>query len=385
MKQSASRAALRRTLALGTAGLTLVASCVLPQSDFASPQQGELAISILRAELSDWIGCAEKTLAPSTRFILGQSPLLSAARAAVLPEIERTAAAEDSEEKEGIVIDAVDEPAVDHATAAESDNGVAAKTIHPTNPAGYLTWKDVYITNSTEYALDLEALMATRPAAIFTDEMPQVLILHTHGTEAYTPAPGEEYAQSTACRTLDAEYSVVRVGDEIAAVLEEAGISVLHDRTMYDAAGYSDAYARAEQSIAAYLETYPSIHFVLDIHRDAIEDSDGTAYKVISPVSGQNAAQMTLVVGSDGSGAAHENWRENLKLAVLLQQHIAEQYPTLMRPMYLRNSRYNEHATTGSLLLEVGAAGNSLGEALYAAQLFAEQFVAVIQTLRVQE
>ena len=69
-------------------------------------------------------------------------------------------------------------------------------------------------------------------------------------------------------------------------------------------------------------------------------------------------------------------------MAVLLQQHLTERYPTLMRPMYLRNSRYNEHATTGSLLVEVGAAGNSLDEALYAARLFAEGAVEVFETLR---
>ncbi len=86
------------------------------------------------------------------------------------------------------------------------------------------------------------------------------------------------------------------------------------------------------------MKKYPSIHFVLDIHRDAIEDSDGNTYKVISDVNGKNAAQLSIVVGSDGSGLPHGHWQENLKLAVLLQQNLLEDYPTLMRPMYLRNS-----------------------------------------------
>ena len=64
---------------------------------------------------------------------------------------------------------------------------------------------------------------------------------------------------------------------------------------------------------------------------------------------------------------------ENLKLAVALQNDILQDYPTLMRPMLLRNSRYNQHATTGSLLLEVGAAGNSPEEAALAGRLFARQ------------
>ncbi len=136
----------------------------------------------------------------------------------------------------------------------DNDNGVPAKTIHPTNSAGYLVWKDVYISNTTDYNVDLDALMKTRPAAVFTDEMPQILILHTHATESYTMPEGQEYNDDGATRTEDTDYNVVRVGDEIAEVFEEAGISVLHDRTLYDAAGYNDAYDRAETSIQAYLE-----------------------------------------------------------------------------------------------------------------------------------
>ncbi len=38
----------------------------------------------------------------------------------------------------------------------DNDNGVPAKTIHPTNSAGgYLVWKDVYISNTTDYNVDL--------------------------------------------------------------------------------------------------------------------------------------------------------------------------------------------------------------------------------------
>ena len=49
-----------------------------------------------------------------------------------------------------------------------------------------------------------------------------------------------------------------------------------------------------------------------------------------------------------------------------------------MRPLLLRNSRYNQHATTGSLLVEVGAAGNSPEEAVLAGRLFAERMAEVL-------
>ena len=106
-----------------------------------------------------------------------------------------------------------------------------------------------------------------------------------------------------------------------------------------------------------------------------------TEYKVVSSIDGVGtAAQLTLVVGSDGSGLPHPNWMENLKLAVALQEDLLTSYPTLMRPILLRNSRYNQHATTGSLLVEVGAAGNSPEEAALAGRLFAQRMVEVLES-----
>jgi stage II sporulation protein P len=83
-------------------------------------------------------------------------------------------------------------------------------------------------------------------------------------------------------------------------------------------------------------------------------------------------------MGSSGGGLAHPNWMENLKLAAALQEDLLTEYPTLMRPILLRNSRYNQHATAGSLLVEVGAAGNSPEEALLAGRLFAARMAAVL-------
>ena len=56
----------------------------------------------------------------------------------------------------------------------------------------------------------------------------------------------------------------------------------------------------------------------------------------------------------------------------------ADTSSTLMRPMTLRNSNYNQHLTTGSMLVEIGTAGNSLDEALRAARLFAAGFAQVV-------
>ena len=264
------------------------------------------------------------------------------------------------------------------AAPAAADNGVPAKTLIPTDPSGYTVCGLVYISNSTSHALSAPELQ--RPfAAALGEEGPQLLILHTHGSESYTPVPGTEVVWSGDYRTTDYRYNVVKVGDEMAEVFAQAGISVLHDRTLYDYPSYTGAYDRALAAIQKYLERYPSIRFVLDVHRDAIEDGQGNQYKAVSEIESVGVpAQMSLVMGSDGSGLEHPQWLENLRLAAAVQQDILEHYPTLMRPVLLRNSRYNQHATTGSLLLEVGAAGNSPEEAVLAGRLFAERMSAVL-------
>ena len=76
--------------------------------------------------------------------------------------------------------------------------------------------------------------------------------------------------------------------------------------------------------------------------------------------------------GSDASGLEHPNWRSNLALALYLQEAVGRKHPTLMRPVTLVQQRYNQHLTTGSLILEVGSSGNTLQEALAAIRLFAD-------------
>ena len=259
-----------------------------------------------------------------------------------------------------------------------ADNGVEARTLIPSSPEGYVVSNGVYISNRTEYPLDASLFDGSFAAALPEEEGPQILIVHTHGSEAYTMPPGQEYEPSGESRTTDTSLNVVRVGDELAKTLEEAGLTVLHDPTLHDYPEYSGAYGRSLDAVNAYLAEYPTISFVLDIHRDAISDAEGTPYKVVSGVAGLNAAQMSFVIGTDGGGLEHPEWRENLKLAAAIQQRLTGDYPTLMRPITVRNSRYNQHTTPGSLLVEMGAAGNSLDEALLSARLLGKALAETI-------
>ena len=97
------------------------------------------------------------------------------------------------------------------------------QTLGPSSGRSYDQAEGVYISNPTSQSVDVAALAAAPVEITLPEEGPQILILHTHGTEAYTPAGEEDAYQPTdPYRTLDTGYNMVRVGDEIAAALEEA-------------------------------------------------------------------------------------------------------------------------------------------------------------------
>ena len=222
------------------------------------------------------------------------------------------------------------------------------------------------LRNGTDREVDIAMLMGEPLTQRLSAAGPQILIIHTHGTEAYLPAAGEEYTPSDPYRTTDPERSVIRVGDALCSALEEYGLRVLHDRTLYDYPSYAGSYERAAASIEAYLAEYPDIALVLDVHRDAIGD-ESTVYKTCA--AGSGTAQVMLVCGTD-EYLEHPLWRENLKLALAMQAAAMSANGALMRPIHLAPERYNQQYTTGSLIIEVGTNGNTLSEALAAAELF---------------
>ena len=354
---------------LAAAVLWLVSVCAGSDDLSAAAEavhQSGLARRLVQWELGGLFRAADSLSLPAA-LALEQSPQLARARY----EIETAGREEPVETPQ--VLDAEDDPSP--APAAEEKpaetGGDMARTLAVTTEDGYVRVGDVFIKNTSRQTVEDIAFDGTFAAKLGADA-PQVLILHTHGSEAYTMPPGEEYEDTGSFRTADASVSVIRVGDELARVLSGYGISVLHDRALYDDPEYNGAYYRAEDAIEAYMEKYPSIGFILDVHRDALEDKAGHQYKVVTRED-PDCAQVSLVMGSSWEG-----WQENLKFAVAVQQHLTERYPTLMRPLTLRNSDYNEYFTPGSLLVEIGAAGNSLDEALKAVRVFGEGFAEVV-------
>lgn len=262
-----------------------------------------------------------------------------------------------------------DDPLLPTGTPVETETTAPVEsedspTIIPTTISGGMVLK-----NNTSYEIDVAELLKKGPILKLDASEPQVLIIHTHSSEAYSPAGLDRYKSSGNTRTQDNNYNVIRVGTELERVLKESGINVIHDCGVYDYPSYAGSYSRCEEAIRGYLEKYPSICIVFDLHRDAL-GTDDVIYKTVATEDGVCASQIMMVLGSDDSGLEHPNWTSNLRLALYLQNEILKKYPSLMRPVTLVPYRYNQQLTAGSMILEVGCNGNTLQEALAAIRLF---------------
>ncbi len=229
----------------------------------------------------------------------------------------------------------------------------------------------VRVKNINKTKIDVAKLLGQKADLSVSRQDPCVLIFHTHTTESYQYLDRTFYTAGFPTRDSDPGRNMIRVGDEICAQLEEMGFAVIHDTAIHDAR-YTGAYERSRAAIQSYQKQYPSLQVLLDIHRDAIQQSDGTKLKPVATIGGKKAAQVMIISGcqEDGNGVTDfPDWKQNLVFALLLQQKMEQTFPGLTRPVFFSPRRYNMHLSHCSLLLEVGSDSNTLEEACYSGRL----------------
>lgn len=393
------RTARRRILALSAAAATLWTigrTANWSALGHALPDSAQLSSALLELELGGRWQPA-KALDGWTELVVEQTPLLSGKREAVEawqtaaqeqadtsvpteePEQEPAESSAESVPAESVSVEP--QPEASSASAVPAGSAEATDTVSsdtsekaarsPQKPVGP---GDIAIENNTQSIHpQVKKLWSKKPSLTLApaEDGPQILILHTHATEAYTMADGDDYEETDPTRTTDEHYNVIRVGEEMQTVFESMGLSVIHDKTTYDYPGYSGSYARSLAGAQEYLDKYPTIQVVLDVHRDAIIDKKGKTYSKTTTLNGEETAQVMLVVGSNESGLKHPYWKRNFTLALKLQKAMLEVDRSFPRPINLRAQRFNQHLRTGSVLVEVGTSGNTLRQALAGARRFA--------------
>ncbi len=231
------------------------------------------------------------------------------------------------------------------------------------NPRYTDEYNGVFINNGTNYQLTQE--MLTPDVEVNKNK---VAIYHTHTCESYTPTEKYQYIASGNFRTIDLNYSVSRVGDELEKALNSYGCTVIHDRTYHDYPAYNGSYSRSLITAQNMLSANPDAEIVIDLHRDAIADE---TYGPRVKIGDEYVSQLMFVIGTDGANSAHTNWLQNLKFAIKVQQKANELYPGLFKPIILRNSEYNQHVAKAACIIEVGSTGNTLEESMGAMKYLA--------------
>ena len=216
--------------------------------------------------------------------------------------------------------------------------------------------------------------------SINLDGEPQVLIIHTHTTESYEQDNDGYYDTRFDGRSLCPANSVVGVGAALAQTLADNGICVIHDGTVFDDPLYENSYSRSRERIEQILSEYPSIKIVLDIHRDGISDGDARIAPVAETDSG-TAAQIMIICGCDDGSGILPDYMKNLRFAIYLQKGIERDNPGLTRPLLFDYRFYNQDLTAGSLVIEIGALGNSREQAVLSARLVGESIASMLKKL----
>ena len=127
-------------------------------------------------------------------------------------------------------------------------------------------YETVQIKNESEYSLT-ESMVTPN---IKYSNCKDIIIYHTHTCESYTQTEDSQYAETGNFRTTDLNYSVARVGTELANYLAGKGYTVIHDTTFHDYPAYTGSYNRSLTTVTNLLNSYPSVDCVFDIHRDAL-------------------------------------------------------------------------------------------------------------------
>lgn len=222
----------------------------------------------------------------------------------------------------------------------------------------------VGINNATE--LDLSQYIENEQ--IKMDNKKDILIYHTHTTEAYN----ENYEKTEDGKTLNSNYNMLKIGTTFTQKLKEKGFSVIHEQTYHDKDGVDSAYDNAKKTVEQNLENNKNIEMLFDVHRDAyIEGMNKQNY---IEIDGKKVANLRFVIGT-----AHDNWKNNLKWAITIQKKADEMYPGLFKDIYIYDNNYNQSLSKYATLIEVGNDKNTIEEAKLSVEYLAEIIAKVIE------
>ncbi|MCR3758208.1 stage II sporulation protein P [Clostridium felsineum] len=191
---------------------------------------------------------------------------------------------------------------------------------------------------------------------------PEILIYHSHTTEAYKPYPAD---------SLNPTQSVCAVGDELVKELgDKYGIYAINDKTVHNVVDYNKSYTRSGETLDRYLKQYGDFKMIIDMHRD----SDVPKSKVTARINGEDVAKFMFVMTRK-----NPHFDKNMALVNGLVSICNKDFPGIFNGIYYYDygiNYYNQQKSNNAFLLEVGSDINTIDEAKgtskYLARIIAE-------------
>lgn len=186
---------------------------------------------------------------------------------------------------------------------------------------------------------------------------PEVLIYHTHTSEAYEPADGGF--------TRDNNINVCAVGSLLQDELQNNyGIATIHDTTINDM-NYLQSYSKSATTLDKDLKKYKNFKVIIDMHRDAgLNKRD-----ITTKMNGEDVAKMMFVMTSSNPHA-----EKNMALASKLMDISNSLFPGFCKGIFTYEhgiNYFNQNKSNAAVLIEVGSDINTIDEAKASAKYIA--------------
>ena len=122
---------------------------------------------------------------------------------------------------------------------------------------------------------------------------------------------------------------------------------------------YVDSYKASRIFILDKKNTYDSLKYYIDIHRDSVSKNLTTV-----KIDNKSYARILFVVGLE-----HDNYQSNYNLANDINKLFDKYYPGLSRGIYKKqganvNGVYNQDVSPNAMLIELGGVDNNIEEVL---------------------
>lgn len=183
---------------------------------------------------------------------------------------------------------------------------------------------------------------------------PVVYIYNTHQLEEYSSSMPHDY--SVKPNVMIASYIMREKLKEngVPSIVETKNIKQYLTENKLS---YNRSYLASETFARTAQETYPTIEYLIDLHRDSATKST-TYYEQ----DGKSYARILLVVGLE-----HTKAENNIGFAEALDEIIKKDYPGLSRGVLKKagtttSGIYNQNLNGKSVLIEIGGVDNSIDE-----------------------